>query len=219
MDNQLHLGFFGSGIRAESDLDKLIAATPNPVLLFDGLRVIPENPPQFIWECAEYFAERYPKAIFRTNWDSDADKLFIAAVGGVDQRRIQLVLECSLMRKKYLRVETANFTGAVMHNPPAQRITEAQTLEDADSREIGDLFKYFARFDANKDEGTSSPMDSLLVAGSPELGLAPATVAFVFIDPDNPLSGGPEHTIRLCAKFGVPVFPQNEWTPWLCDVI
>ncbi|MFZ4396203.1 MAG: hypothetical protein ACOYOU_11325 [Kiritimatiellia bacterium] len=57
--------------------------------------------------------------------------------------------------------------------------------------------------------------DTLKVIGTPDLGLAPATVGIFYANEADPLAGGTGHTIRVCRERGVPVVLQTVWRKWV----
>ena len=56
--------------------------------------------------------------------------------------------------------------------------------------------------------------DTMKVIGAAETALSQATMAFFYVNREDPMKGGTGHTIRVCQKHGIPVAFQDEWMGW-----
>ena len=56
--------------------------------------------------------------------------------------------------------------------------------------------------------------DTLKITGDEKSGFAPATVGLFWVNPAKTTTGGTAHTIRVCQKWGVPLWTQDKWQSW-----
>lgn len=198
-----------------ADFRKLIESRPQPVVLLEGRREIPQEHRARMVALAALLAREFPAVVFRSGNAEGADMAFAEGVGEVAPARLQLVVSGS--RTSAVRDYPAATVCSLDQVPPdrAERLINASKLASpANAR----LFEEGYRQDKNRQLAAKARYllrDALKVVGDESLGLAPATGGVFYIDPLEPMAGGTGHTIRVCRQENIPVVTQMEWWTWL----
>jgi len=184
------------------------------VILLEGTRRLPPADRPALSAVARLLCERLPFATFRTGGATGSDDAFAEGVRSADPRRIEYVLP-QAEHRTYAR-------------HPASPAYSLEDLNDARMQVIADRtataspqYRSMARHFIRERSGPLAVKtryllrDTLKVAGSPEQGLRPAAAGIFHVHGDDPMSGGTGHTIRVCLRFGVPVYVQSQWRAWL----
>ena len=185
-----------------------VETTQNPVILLEGTRAVESEMGAQLETFAARLAARFPHAIFRSGNADGADSYFARGVAQVDATRLQLVVPQSGHRRSnrpqgaaiYSLDKLENDAELVMQTVAASPIYEFLAA-NRKMPKFGVKFAYLLR-------------DTLKVAGSEELNLAPTTIGLFFVNEQKPKSGGTAHTIRVCETAGVAVVEQFEWLKW-----
>jgi hypothetical protein len=202
-------------IRTAEDLQAVLAESPRPVLLVEGIRALPDADRPLVVRAGQFLARRLPGAAFRSGNAVGTDAAFSLGVTAVDPRRMEYVI-------------THPGMGRNRRHPGGRSVALEQVPKVADGP-VGD---YTVRSDAGlkglveayRSRGRSGPLgaraayllrDTLKVVGSEEADLAPATAGLFYVNESDPLTGGTGHTVRVCLERGVPVVFQAVWRCWV----
>lgn len=198
-----------------ADFRKLIESRPQPVVLLEGRREIPQEHQARMVALAAYLAREFPTAIFRSGNAEGADEAFAEGVGETDRARLQLVVSGSRTGATRSHAAAAVYSLDQVPADRSERLTSASKLASpANAR----LFEEGYRLNKNRQLAAKARYllrDAMKVMGDESLGLAPATVGVFYIDPLDPMAGGTGHTIRVCRQQNIPVVTQMEWWTWL----
>jgi len=207
--------YIADNIKTVKDLESVLIASDNPVLLLEGARQVKAGDEQVLSDLAALLARRWPNVVFRSGNAKGSDTLFARGVESVDAARMEYVLPYERMGGTRLArdgvvkslgqlskaAETAIAKYTVAATPEYERIVQYYFEHGRKSR-LGAKAVYLMR-------------DALKVVGSEELGIHPATAALFYVNEADPLSGGTGHTIRVCLEQSVPVVVQEVWRGWI----
>ena len=178
------------------------------IVLIEGTRKVPASEASRLRNFAADLARRYPDAIFRTGNATGSDALFAEGIISVDPSRLQYVLPYAGHRKAQchplaytiaLSEVSALYEETVAYQTKAATPANVRVIEKRNEiPQLRSKARYLMR-------------DTLKVMGSPENGLAPATLGIFYVNPCNPEGGGTGHTIRVCRLHNVPVLTQSDW--------
>lgn len=185
-----------------------LETAPNAIVLLEGTRAVEPEMGARLSDFAARLATRFPAAIFRSGNADGADSYFARGVAKIDAARLQLVVPQSGHRRANRPHGAAIFS---LDNLADDADLVALTLaaspsyaflaENRKMPKFGIKFAYLLR-------------DTLKVAGSAPMNLAPATIGLFFVNQEKPKSGGTAHTIRVCETAGVAIVEQSEWLNW-----
>lgn len=188
-----------------------------PVILLEGTRKVPDQDNQRLRALAMTLASSLPEALFRSGNAQGADSFFFQGLEGQNPERLEYILPYPGSGKKRIRAGARVFALEDLNQEEITAVTKA-TL--AASPDLGSLIRLFLA--QGRTRLTVKAMyllrDAMKVTGAPSLNLAPADFGFFFTNPENPLSGGTGHTIRVCRKMKVPVFTQDDWGEWMGEM-
>ena len=186
----------------------LLESQKHPVVLLEGTRALRAEAEPRVEAFARLLARRFPHAIFRSGNAPGSDQAFARGIASVDVSRLEIVLPYERHR--------------LSERPAGAR---ALALEDVEAQE--DLSKLtlaaspiYERLFASRAINASAAKvryllrDTLKIVGDQNAGFAPATAGLFWINPAKPDTGGTAHTIRVCQKWNVPVWTQNQWESW-----
>jgi hypothetical protein len=202
-------------IRDLEDLERVVASAERPVILIEGTRKLPASDVELLRRTAARLARCLPSAVFRTGNAEGSDTAFAAGVSDVDAARLEYVLPTQGMGRRRRHgeagavslealpraAEEAVARATCDASPAAERLIDAH-LGRVHNRRLAAKGRYLLR-------------DTLKVAGCPEAGVPPATVGVFYVNESDPLGGGTGHTIRVCAREGIPVVMQHVWRRWV----
>jgi len=185
-----------------------------PVVLLEGTRKVPATATPGLQTLAHLLADSLPAAVFRSGNAQGADTLFFLGMAAENPERLEYILPYPKQGKQRIPPKASVFALGDL-KPEELKAVVAITL--AASPELESLIRaYLAR---GRNRVTVKAMyllrDALKVIGAESLGLPPADFGFFFVNPENPLTGGTGHTIRVCRAMQVPVFTQDDWGAWL----
>lgn len=188
-----------------------LAQQPSPVILLEGTRAIPPSDKAALTAFAQFLAQQFPQARFRSGNADGSDTLLARGVESVDPSRMELVIPTTGHRRKNRHPQSPVFSLADIS--PDQEGILASACKTATPRNHG-LIVQRHRIPSLGSKARYLLRDALKVAGAPNDGLAPASMAVFYTKPD-PMAGGTGHTIRVCRQQGVPVVLQDVWMQWL----
>lgn len=186
----------------------LMEAHPRPVILLEGTRTLRPDSGERIEAFAALLARRFPHATFRSGNAPGSDQAFARGVAAVDVSRLEIVLPYERHR--------------LSERPIGARALALEAVED--HSELSKLTlaasPIYERLFASRAINASAAKvryllrDTLKIVGDAGANFAPATAGLFWINPAKPDTGGTAHTIRVCHKWGVPLWTQNQWESW-----
>jgi len=202
-------------IKTLADLKAALRGIEQPVVLLEGRRKVAESDKPLLGDLARLLVEQLPNATFRSGNADGSDTLFAEAVTAISPERFEYVVPKKSMGRKRRHqaaycIAATELKPAVEErltlytnqaSPASERLVKAYTGEISNSR-LAAMGAYLIR-------------DTLKVTGAPDLNLRPASAAIFYADPNDPLSGGTGHTIRVCLQQSVPYVLQGVWRQWL----
>jgi hypothetical protein len=194
------------------EFHELITVSLHPVVLLEGTRQLPAGRKyNAVVRFAEWLADRYRLAVFRTGNAKGSDGAFAKGVKRVDPARLQYVLPYSGHRTKEIEASSFQFSMDDLESSMAELI-DSYTLAASPERS-----SMFTRKDAElppkvRAQAQYLLRDTLKVVGNKAMG--PASVGLFYVNADDPMKGGTGHTIRVCRACSVPVTFQDEWLNW-----
>jgi hypothetical protein len=194
------------------EFHELITVSLHPVVLLEGTRQLPAGRKfDAVVRFAEWLADRYRLAVFRTGNAKGSDDAFAKGVKRVDPARLQYVLPYSGHRKKEIELSSYQFS---MDDLDSSMTDLVDRYTVAASPERSSMFK---RKDAElppkvRAQAQYLLRDTLKVVGNKAMG--PATAGLFYVNADDPMKAGTGHTIRVCRDRSVPVTFQEEWLTW-----
>jgi hypothetical protein len=192
--------------------NELITLSPHPVVLLEGTRKLPAGRKyNDVVRFAQWLADRYRLAVFRTGNATGSDDAFAKGVKKVDPSRLQYVLPYTGHRRN--EIDSASYQMSIDDlDCSMTELVDRYTV--AASPERSSMFR---RTDAElppkvRAQAQYLLRDTLKVIGNKTMG--PATVGLFYVNEDDPMKGGTGHTIRVCRARAVPVAFQDEWLTW-----
>ena len=190
---------------------ELVEETSQPVILVEGTRNLPESDVDLLVKFAARLATLYPHAVFRTGNAKGSDEAFANGIKEVDPSRLQYVLPYARHRQKSIDVHSFQIALTDMPDAVEERAADRTVQSSPQYKELL----------ANRNAGPQMQAkaryllrDTMKVIGAAETALSQATMAFFYVNREDPMKGGTGHTIRVCQKHGIPVAFQDEWMGW-----
>lgn len=193
-----------------SDFIASLDGTPQPIVLLEGSREVPEVHRTLLVWLGALLAEKLPQARFRSGNADGSDSLFAEGVSSVDPSRMQVITPTAGHRKKNLRMEYDVVSLGQVSEVHEEELAYASNSATPKNASLMAKRKEIPRLGA---KARYLLRDTLKVIGDPEKGLAPANVGIFYTKPD-PMAGGTGHTIRVCQQEGVPVVLFAQWKAW-----
>jgi hypothetical protein len=188
----------------------IIEATPEPVVLLEGRRSIPDHDAALATHTACMLVRHYPALRFRSGNAEGTDQAFSEGVAQVAPWRLQVVVPYAGHRK------SARYSQAVYDSPESLSRTQddefAYKTAKASPKNKG-LIEKRAKQGALAAKAAYLIRDTMKVTGHSELFPKPACALF-YVDLNDPFAGGTGHTIRVCQQEGVPYAFQDSWQLW-----
>lgn len=190
---------------------EIIQNAPQPVVLLEGMRALPDRDREKLVTLSSLVAEKFPLARFRTGNAAGTDEAFAMGVAAVDATRLEYILPYAGHRKQSLA------EGAVTLSLKDVPEVEAEAVESSLQSSPGYKSLLEKRKVVPKLRAKANYIlrDTVKVIGAPEQGFAPATIGLFFANPDDPMIGGTDHTIRVCREHDVPAVLQPDWLYWI----
>ncbi len=179
------------------------------VLLTEGRRNIPSADAGRLFECGKWLAEKLPKVLFRSGNAEGSDTAFARGITAADPSRMQYVLPTAGMARSRRHFGAACYCLEDLSQDELERLSDISAEASPRVRRLVDAAcgRLNNRFLAGK--GRFLLRDTLKVAGSTEIDLAPADIGLFYVDPDDPEAGGTGHTIRVCRLNDIAVVTQE----------
>lgn len=198
----------------EDAFRRLAAGAGAAVVLLEGTRKLsPENAPR-LTAFAERLAREFPELRFRTGNALGSDLAFAAGVERVDACRLEFILPYQTHRAG--QRPAVSYSASIREVPGESLARIAETTVAASPHHERTAVNYRTGAAAPRQRAVAELIlrDTLKVTGDPALGLARPIAGFFYVWPEDPLSGGTGHTIRVCREVGVPVIHQGGWSRW-----
>ncbi len=168
----------------------------SPIVLLEGTRNVSPPRRKKLHEFAAQLAKDQPKATFRSGGALGSDEAFSLGVSSVSDTSLQLVLPEVAYRKTKLTFPSQKFGLDQITQQELEILVDAATASSPKHRHS---FKRYPDLPPRPKIAIALLLrDALKVIGAPSLNLAPASFAYFNLNPDNPHSGGTQHTISIC---------------------
>jgi hypothetical protein len=184
-----------------------------PVILLEGTRKVPDKDVGRLSALASILSSSLPNAIFRSGNAQGSDSYFFQTLAVESPDLLEYILPYPGSGKKRI--------------PPLAHVFSPEDLQEEEnatvikytlavSPDLEGLIQMFLERGRNRVTVKAMYLlrDTMKVMGAPSLHLPPADFGFFFVNPDNPLSGGTGHTMRVCKEMKVPIFTQDDWGKW-----
>lgn len=192
----------------------LLATRPDPIILLEGTRDLPEGRAAVLTRMAIHLAKAFPHARFRTGNATGSDSAFAEGVAQVDAARLEFVLPYDGHRSRYRPAESAASSLDGLSSDRVRDLTSA-TLDA--SPKYGSMVREYPEGIRDPRRRSAAQLilrDTLKVTGN-GTDTADIPVAGLFhVNEEDPDKGGTGHTMRVCRAQGVPVIPQSAWMGW-----
>lgn len=202
-------------IRTLKRLCELLNAAPAPVLLLEGIRKLPVTDQPALVALGRLLAQRLPRVRFRSGNAKGTDTAFAEGVVSVAPERMEYVMPNARMGRKRLAAGCDVWDLASLPPTSCDWLAEQSIKASPRNRSLVRAYCTERGNSAFGAKGAYLMRDTLKVVGHPETGLSPATAALFYVNPDDPLSGGTGHTLRVCLEQHVPSITQADWLNWL----
>jgi hypothetical protein len=199
--------------RISHHLDAL-ARGPSVVLL-EGRRSLSADMAPVLRSTGEWLARTCPNVIFRSGNADGSDTAFATGVVAVDSGRMQYVLPSPGMGKPRRHPDAPCFALTDLPQPELDALCDLTVAVSPGIRRLAYAACGRIKSGPLAGKGRYLLRDTLKVAGSPALGLEPASLALFYVDLADPESGGTGHSVRVCRHQGVPALFQDQWMTWL----
>lgn len=188
----------------------IVEATPEPVVLLEGRRTIPDHDAALATHTASMLVRHFPAMRFRSGNAEGTDQAFSEGVDQVAPWRLQVVAPYAGHR------ESARHPRAVYDSP--ESLSSVQEDEVAYKTAMASP-KNKGLIDKRVKKGALAAKaaylirDTMKVTGYSALFPKPVCALF-YVDLNDPFAGGTGHTIRVCQQEGVPYAFQDSWLRW-----
>ncbi len=175
---------------------------PNPVILLEGKRDLPETDRPILVKLAEKRASILPASVFRSGNTPGSDAAFSQGVQRISASRLECVLPYAGHRKTQ-RIPSAK-TVAPEEVPEIEKqgLLEKTVQASPNCRSHANLY----RKRRTRSRYTAKLLYLLRI---PEAFAG--RLRDLYMDESNPLSGGTGHNIRVCEQNWLPVLNQAVW--------
>lgn len=198
------------------ELHSTLSQLGRPVILLEGTRQLAAADHVLLQRLAIWLYGEFPHAVFRSGNAEGSDAVFANAVAACDPARLELVLPNAGMGRGR---RPAGARCVSLAELPEAELDNVVMLTGKAGRDAGRLGEHYLK---SRNSGRSAAAskaayllrDTLKVAGSPALHLAPAALGLFQVNESRPGGGGTGHTIKVCELLGVPVAVQREWARW-----
>ncbi len=196
-----------------TEFEALVTSSPDPVVLLEGRRSIPDADAALAERLARSLAAKFPRLRFRSGNAAGSDEAFSRGILAVDPSRLQIVAPYASHRKSFRHPDAAYASPGDL-TPEQDSETARMTVAASPRSE---------RLIAAR--GQTGPLaaksaylirDTMKVTGHSEAFPKPVCALF-YADLGDPLAGGTGHTIRVCRLAGVPYALQDSWSHWQTD--
>ena len=191
-----------------SEFSDALAAQARPIVLLEGTRALGHDIEPRVEAFAARLAREFPRVTFRSGNAPGSDQAFARGVATVDVSRLEVVLP-------YERHRLAERPAGV------RTLTLEQIADDTDLGRLTLVASpiYQNLFGSRAINASAAKIryllrDTLKITGDEANDFAPATVGLFWVNPLKPHTGGTAHTIRVCRKWGVPLWTQDDWQKW-----
>jgi len=188
----------------------IVEATPEPVVLLEGRRSIPDHDAALATHTAGMLVKRFPALRFRSGNAEGTDQAFSEGIAQVAPWRLQIVAPYAGHRK------SARHAHAVYDSPESLGSVQEEVVAcktAAASPKNKGLIGKRDKKGALAAKAAYLIRDTMKVTGHSALFPKPACALF-YVDMNDPFAGGTGHTIRVCQQEGVPFAFQDCWQNW-----
>jgi len=199
---------------AFTEFNALVTELPQPVILLEGTREVPDDVLPKLTRFATWIATKYPHAIVRSGNAKGSDEAFAAGVTAVDPGRLELLLPVAGHRSKFNPTEyPVRSVGLDQLSKAAE--DDAAWITRKASTQYESLMEKRDKVPRLRAKANYLIRDTAKVTGIPEADFAKADFGIFFVNTADPMKGGTGHTIRVCQSLSVPVIFQDEWMGWM----
>lgn len=175
--------------------------TSNSLILLEGTRNVSASRRPYLQDFARQLAANSPNTTFRSGGALGSDEALSLGVSSLPDTKLQLVLPETGYRKTKLTFPCQKFGLDQISPQELEILVEAATAASPKHRHG---FKRYPVLPPRPKISIALLLrDALKVIGAPSINLAPATFAYFNLNPDNPRSGGTQHTILICEACGI----------------
>jgi len=186
--------------------------TTSPIILLEGRRNIPADMADQAAQVAEWLANSYPHARFRSGNATGSDEAFSQGVIQSDPTRLEIFAPSKTHRAKHRHPEVTYLSPAELTEEETEHLAE---LTNRATPKNANLINRRHLYNNLKAKANYLLRDTLKAIGSQRLGYERPTLALFYVDPADPMDGGTGHTIRVCQNEQIPVLTQHHWSQWV----
>jgi hypothetical protein len=193
-----------------TEFTAIVQATPEPVVLLEGRRSIPDHDAALASHTAGMLVKRFPELRFRSGNAQGTDQAFSEGIAQLAPWRLQIVAPYAGHRKN------ARHAQALYDSPESLSSVQEEVLAcktAAASPKNKGLIDKRGKKGALAAKAAYLIRDTMKVTGHSALFPKPVCALF-FVDLNDPFAGGTGHTIRVCQQEGVPFALQDSWMMW-----
>ena len=186
-------------------------------MLLEGTRELPAADRPLLVKLAEKLASLLPGAVFRSGNAQGSDAAFSEGIHRVCGSRLECLLPYPGHRK-VKQIPSAK-TVAFEEVPESEKeaLLEKTVQASPDYRGLANLYRKSWTRSRHTAKLRYLLRDTLKVMGSRKLQLAPTTCGIFYVNESKLISGGTEHTIRVCEQSRLPVLNQAVWREWVAN--
>jgi len=194
-----------------NEFSRIVQGNKDAIVLLEGMRALPDEDRAGLVALARMLAKRFPFVGFRTGNATGSDEAFAEGVATADPVRLEYILPYAGHRKKAMVAGSRQIS---LKDVPEieEEAVQASLQSSPDYKSLMEKRKVVPRLRA---KANYILRDTVKVIGAPEQGFKPATVGIFYVNPEDPMSGGTGHTVRVCKEHDVPVVFQQDWLSWI----
>ncbi len=193
-------------------LDQFIALydKEDSIVLLEGKRKVAEADRDKLVALGKLLAEKTCKMLFRSGNADGADLLFSMGVVAADPARLQVITPYSGHRQKY------NKAYDTIALDQMDIVAESDVIyHSRQNKQYNWLIEQYLAGSKNRNAAKAAYIirDTLKAIGNEHI--KPATFGIFYDDPENPMTGGTGHTMKVCMNNEIPVIDQRVWMQWI----
>lgn len=194
-----------------SEFTAIVENQPDGVVLLEGRRDIPDNDYILATCLARNLAITFPDLRFRSGNATGSDQAFSDGIASVDASRLQIIAPYASHRKKN------RYPDAIYDSPDSLSTVQEEQIV---YKTINATPKNKGLIDLRNRQGALAVKAAYLIRDTMKVighssGFSKPICAVFYVNPEDPMTGGTGHTIRVCKQEGVPVVFQNSWQSWI----
>jgi hypothetical protein len=192
----------------------IIEAKDNPVIVMEGKREIPEFYSKKAFELGYQLALNFPEIKFRSGNAKGSDEAFIKGVASVDESRVEIIVPYEGHREKERLLSASYFSPEMLTTEDEKYIVEKTIKASPKNKNLIEKRHQSKSLNAKSKYLIRDTMKITGIKGR----ISKPVLAFFYTDPENRLSGGTGHTIKVCMEENIPYFYQEKWINLLKDL-